>query len=497
MLATLLPMLSMGQSSLGKTDDLGRIAIAAIVPDEAEIPAGAQKMLQNRLMQVATLNGLGAVEGSQFAMIPMVSIISQDVTPTAPPQIALKVEISLYIVDALSQTIFSQTSIEAKGVGNTEDRAYTQAINNLNPRHGQFRGFVEKGKEKIVEYYNSQCDVIISSAKALAGQKKYEEALAMLSNVPDVSRECFDKCMAISMDIYQEYANHKCSEYLSAAKAAWVGKELGKVEENLGKITPDMACHPEAEQLVAQITKAVEAEGGNAWSFKMKRYDDSVDMEKMKIQAAKEVAQSWAYWGAASHFDWSWMYPNAKKKVVAQPQAEKTTTSTTTSASGTTTSTAPVDVNQLGILKATVSKYNGDFKGNYHRIADGEFASNGTIRDGDKCVWWDDPKNVYFILDLGEVKQINGFHISNHNTDVYVLESSVDGENFKKMAIIDKTWGRVEGYSNYRMETFSTVPSHKGYEPRINFSPVKARYIKVYATECKYCSLSEVQLLGY
>jgi len=43
MLAALLPMLSMGQSSLGKTDDLGRIAIAAIVPDEAEIPAGAQK----------------------------------------------------------------------------------------------------------------------------------------------------------------------------------------------------------------------------------------------------------------------------------------------------------------------------------------------------------------------------------------------------------------------------------------------------------------------
>jgi hypothetical protein len=321
-LSALLPMLSMGQSSLGKTDDLGRIAIAAVVPDEAGIPAGAQKMLQSRLTQVATLNGLGAAEGSQFAMLPMVSIISQDVTPTAPPMISLNMEITLYIVDAKSQAIFSQTSIPLKGVGNTEDRAYTQAINNINPRHGQFRGFVEKGKEKIVEYYNSQCDVIITSAKALAGQKKYDEALATLFNVPDVSRECYDKCMNISVDIYQEYANQQCNEYLSAAKAAWAGKELNKVEENLGKITPDMGCYDEAQQLVATATSAVEAEGGSAWNFKMKRYDDSVDIEKMKIQAGKEVAQSWAYHGAAAHFDWSWMYPGSEKKVVEQPKKE-------------------------------------------------------------------------------------------------------------------------------------------------------------------------------
>lgn len=298
------------QSSLGKTDDLGRIAIAAIVPDEAGIPGGAQRMLQNKLMQVATQNGLGASDGSQFAMVPMISIISKDVTPTAPPMVALNIEVTLYIVDVLSQNIFSQTSIPLKGVGNTEERAYSQALNNINPRHGQFRGFVEKGKEKIIEYYNSKCDVIISSAQALAGQKKYEEALFMLLSVPDVSRECFDKCMAISIDIYQEYSNQKCNEHLSAARAAWAGKELSRVEEHLGKITPDMACYPQAEQLLEQITATVEAEGASSWSFKMKQYDDSVDIEKMKIEAGRDVAKNWAYYGAAPHFDWKWLYKN-------------------------------------------------------------------------------------------------------------------------------------------------------------------------------------------
>lgn len=310
----LIPMLGMAQSSLGKTDDIGRIAIAAIVPNEANIPSGAQQTLQSKMTQIATQNGLGATANSQFAILPMVSIINQEVTPTAPPMIALHMEITFFIVDAQSQAIFSQTSIIMKGVGKTEDAAYAQGLKNLNPKHGQFRNFIDKGKEKIIEYYNSQCDVIISSAKALEGQKRYEEALATLFSVPDVSRECFDKCMAISVDVYQAYANQKCNEYLSAAKAAWAGKDLMTVEENLGKITPDMSCHPEAEQLIAQITASVEAEGAVAWNFKMKRYDDAVDLLKLKIEAGRDVAKAWVTRSSWGQFDWGWIYAGAKQR---------------------------------------------------------------------------------------------------------------------------------------------------------------------------------------
>jgi hypothetical protein len=299
------------QNSLGKTDDLGRVAIAPIVPDAAGIPEGARTMLLNKMLQITTQNGLGASENNaRFAMLPVVSVVSKEITPTAPPMHALSLDITLYIVDAVTQSIFSQTTISLKGVDKSEEKAYIQGIKNINPKQGQFRGFVEKGKEKIVEYYNSQCDVILKGSQALAGQKKFEEALFMLLSVPDVSRECFDKCMDLSIDIYKQYGDQKCNEFLSAARAAWAGKELSKVEENLGKITPDMACYPEAERLVADITARVEAEGASAWSYKMKKYDDSVEKEKLMIQAGKEVAINWAYWGAAPYFKWDWLYKN-------------------------------------------------------------------------------------------------------------------------------------------------------------------------------------------
>ena len=376
---------------------------------------------------------------------------------------------------------------------------YVQGIKQLNAKHGQFKGFVEKGKEKIIEYYNSQGDVIVKGSQALAGQQKYEEALYMLLSVPDISRECYDKCMDLSIDIYKQFADQKCTEYLSAAKAAWAGKELSTVEENLGKITPDMACYPDAQQLVEQVTAAVEAEGGKAWEYKMKVYEDDVEKEKLMIQAGKEVAMEWAHWGAAKHFNWDWrfLYPNAEppakqpEPVEKPDQPEKPASKTEAKAS------KPETTNQLGVLSAKVSDYNGPFKGNYHLLADGEFAGNGSVRTNSKSVYWDDPKDVFFVLDLGEVRHINGFNISNHNTDTYVLEWSVDGETFQHLSTIENSWGRVTGYSDYRMEIFSTNPEHKGYEPRIKFVPVQARYIKVYATQCKYCSISEVQLLGY
>lgn len=300
------------QNSQGKTDDLGRIALAAIVPDQAEgIPQSARQLLANKMEQVAVQNGLGAAASNpRFCIVPVVNVLSKEITPTAPPMQALNLDVTFYIVDAASQTIFSQTNIQVKGVGQTEDKAYIQALKNLNVKAGQFKGFVEKGKEKILEYYNSQCDVVLKGAQALAGQKKYEESLFTLLSVPDVCRECFDKSMDLSVDIYKQYANYKCTEYMSGAKAAWANMNADKAAEFLGKITPDMECYEQAVKLADEITQKQLADGANVWQFKMKQYDDSVEKEKLMIQAGKEVAISWAYWGQGKYFnwDWSWLY---------------------------------------------------------------------------------------------------------------------------------------------------------------------------------------------
>ena len=75
------------QNSQGKTDDMGRVAIAAFVPEQAEgIPSSAQQLLQGKMQQIAVQNGMGGSGSNpRFFMVPMVNVLTKEITPTAPP----------------------------------------------------------------------------------------------------------------------------------------------------------------------------------------------------------------------------------------------------------------------------------------------------------------------------------------------------------------------------------------------------------------------------
>jgi hypothetical protein len=73
-------------------------------------------------------------------------------------------DVTFYIADAVMKTVFSTTNLTAKGVGSNENKAYINGISNITFNAPQFQDFIEKGKQNIVEYYNSKCDFIIKEA---------------------------------------------------------------------------------------------------------------------------------------------------------------------------------------------------------------------------------------------------------------------------------------------------------------------------------------------
>jgi hypothetical protein len=185
------------QNSLGKSDDLARISLTPIIPDELQtVPKYAKKMLQNKLKQVATKNGLGGGANPRFIITADVDVLTKDITPTAPPMTALTLQVNFYVADVVEQKIFSSTVLEVKGVGKNENKAFISAIKNIAPKNPEVRHFIEQGKEKIIEYYNSQCDNIITDAQTKASMKDYGRAIFTLTSIPDVCKECYDKAMA-------------------------------------------------------------------------------------------------------------------------------------------------------------------------------------------------------------------------------------------------------------------------------------------------------------
>lgn len=189
---------SEAQNNQGKAGDASRIALAPVV-DDLNIPTNAKGMLESKMRQMCVLNGLsGEGENPLFSIKATIDVLSKELTATAPVMHSLVLTINMFVVDNSTGNVFSQTSIDVKGAGQNESKAYASAIKNLDPKKGQFKTFITQGQAKIIEFYNSQCDFVISRAQALKEQGRDGDASALLYSVPTVCKECYDQCMQLA-----------------------------------------------------------------------------------------------------------------------------------------------------------------------------------------------------------------------------------------------------------------------------------------------------------
>jgi hypothetical protein len=284
-----------GQNAAGKSDDAARITLAAFVPQQIDqMPEAARSSLANKLNQIVTQNGLGGkASNERFILTANINIISKELTATAPPMQAYVLDVTLYIGDGIEGTKFASVSSEVKGIGESETKAYVSALKNLKTTDPKYQSFIETGKNKIIEYYNSKCDFLIKEAQTLASQNKFEEAIFKLTGVPEVCKSCYDKCMDAVAPIYQKQIDRECKVNLTAATNAWNSSQdisgAESASSYLGNIDPNAACYKEAQALSDKMAKRIREIDQREWNFKLKEQQDDIDVTKARIKAARDI----------------------------------------------------------------------------------------------------------------------------------------------------------------------------------------------------------------
>ena len=266
------------------------LPISVMAGDNVEsFPAGAQALIENKLTQVLTRNGIAGLDYTgQFVLTVTTTPLDKDVIAGPPAKIAERMEMNLYIVDVLAKKVFASTSIKVRGLGETETKCYLNAISNMPLQSPELAKFIEEGKQKIIAYYDHETDNLIKQAQFLAKQKKYEEALSIVTIVPQQSAK-YDAAMNCGLEIYQQYINNECNINLAKARQAWAAQQdafgAAAAGEYLEKILPDAGCYGDAMALYKEIKGKVLDD----WKFEMKLYQDDVDVKKLQINASKEV----------------------------------------------------------------------------------------------------------------------------------------------------------------------------------------------------------------
>lgn len=291
----LAPLLVFAQNELGSADDYDRIALDVYIPQQVEsIPDHAKSLIINKLTQAVTEKGMGGAGVSpRFLVTANMELLTKDIAPTVPPTETYTFEIYLYVVDFVDKNIVSSTSFTAKGAGTNSNRAYTNALRTLNLNNSKVEKFLDDGKRKIIEYYNSRCDFVIARAKSLAAQNQFADALNTLSSVPEVCKDCYVKSLDEIGPIYQDFIDHDCQIMVNVASAVWASQPNSNGAMAAGAvlagIDPDSRCYTESRTLIGKMEQKVLKDEQRDWSFMTKVYEDQVLLESLRIKAFRDV----------------------------------------------------------------------------------------------------------------------------------------------------------------------------------------------------------------
>lgn len=276
-------------TTVAQQDNYG-ITLGAHIPAQAEnIPQGAKQFLLNKLGKIITDNGISDdVNNPRFILVPNVTVLSKNITPTAPPKIAYALEVTLYIGDGIGGNLFQSQSIMAKGVGTNELKAYTSAIKSINTSHPKIKKLINDGKNEILAYYDQQCDAIGKKAAALEASGQTTKALITILNIPEASN-CFNQQNRKIASLYKKAINEDCSRKLNAAKALWAGnQDLGTanaIGELLASIEPRASCFSEVKSFYQKLSDRVMELSDRGWEYQLME----LEVDKSEIEAARAI----------------------------------------------------------------------------------------------------------------------------------------------------------------------------------------------------------------
>lgn len=270
------------------------ITIGLVMPEEEldGVKPDAYKLLQSKLEKMLTASGVSAF-GGDFVMYPVVNIIEENLIEGGIKNFfKIKIELTLNVANLTSKTLFSSESWPLIGTAErVKSDAVRNAFNQLKGNDPHFKDFVEKTKNKIYEYYESNKNIILAKASSLASSGEYEESIALLVSYPS-QVSGFNEAQSLLRKVYLKYINANGARILNEARATFATKNYEQAVNLAAQIDPESSHYSEAKSLIEQVRSTINKEQAAAHQRAMKALEIAADVEKTRINAAASVARA-------------------------------------------------------------------------------------------------------------------------------------------------------------------------------------------------------------
>lgn len=264
------------------------IAITPMLSSHLDIPKDASKSLEVKLMQMVTQNGFGSTSGD-FVLSANVVTLNKEATATAPVQYVVELEVSFFVVNVTERVIIDEMSFTVTGVDRSENKAVIQAINQIKPKSTNVRLFMNNVRDQLVVYYNTRIPVLVKKAQSLSEMGQYEDALVILSAVPESCEE-YALVGDLMVQLYRKMVEGNSAQAIQKARAAIAKGDYETAADYLGKVDPASEHVSEAVKLLGEIEGKLTKRNAEELETALQVYCKESELQMAVISASRDIA---------------------------------------------------------------------------------------------------------------------------------------------------------------------------------------------------------------
>ncbi len=293
----LLIICSLGLSAQKTKDinDINNISLSIIMPDNIDgLSSRAMSKIESKIQHIVTQNGIsGQGYTNDFLIYPKFEIYDDNVIEGMRNIHQINADFNLFIKQYKTGRVFSSYVTSISGAGLSKEKAIINAISKISTRDKKLKEFIESGKQKIINYYENNCNQYIADSDMAMKMKQYQKAIAILSTIPREAQKCYARIQDKSVQAYKAYQKDQCKRNIMKAKAKLAANSYRDALYYLQYIDPESPCGQEAKTLINQSAAKIDAKEKKEWDRIQKRYNDNIKMEKYRLDIMKEIAKSY------------------------------------------------------------------------------------------------------------------------------------------------------------------------------------------------------------
>ena len=273
---------------------IGKITLSVISGQNPDnFSSAILSKFKSKITSVTSRYGIAATDYvGGFAIVSDLHLYNEKLLEGMENIFVLDIEVHLSIKQFNTNLIFSNYDAKLKGTGNSKDEAINNALSQINIGDNKLKMFIEEGKTKVIQFYNSKCNDIITEADKYAGMGEYDRALAILMSVPTEATPCNEKIKTKSLEIFKSFQQKECRTLLQLAKTEVVQKAYVNALRTLSLVDVTSSCYNETQSSINTIESKIDTELRRQWEIEKEKMKNRIELEKMQLESMKSVAGS-------------------------------------------------------------------------------------------------------------------------------------------------------------------------------------------------------------